>query len=132
MAGWGGFLLGALLNETVLYFAGSSALFWVVTIGCAVVAAVLTFFVYNHVLIIMTSFMGSYLFFRGISLYAGGFPNEFEVTKERKEDIIDGLGWSFYAYLAAIIISCVLTAWFQFKQLARMTEADKHPYARLS
>ena len=40
-----------------------------------------TFWIYNEVLIATTSFMGAYFFWRGISLYAGGFPNEFELIK---------------------------------------------------
>lgn len=81
LAGWGGFMLGLLLNETVLYKAQSEALFWCVGIACAILCAVLTFFIYNHVLINSTSFMGAYFFWRGVSLYAGGYPNEFELIK---------------------------------------------------
>ena len=81
LAGWGGFMLGLLLNETVLYKAQSQVLFWSVGIACAILCAVLTLFIYNHVLITSTSFMGAYFFWRGISLYAGGYPNEFELIK---------------------------------------------------
>jgi len=51
-----------------------------VSIGCAIIAAVLSFFIYEHVLINMTSFGGAYMLVRGISLYAGGFPNEFTLA----------------------------------------------------
>ena len=81
LAGWGGFMLGLLINETVLYKAKSEALFWCVGIAAAILFAVLTFWIYNEVLIATTSFMGAYFFWRGISLYAGGFPNEFELIK---------------------------------------------------
>ena len=81
LAGWGGFMLGLLINETVLYKAKSEALFWCVGIAVAILFAVLTFWIYNEVLIATTSFMGAYFFWRGISLYAGGFPNEFELIK---------------------------------------------------
>ena len=57
--------------------AQSQALFWCVAIACAIAAVVLTFYWLEPVLIITTSFSGSYMFVRGISLYAGGFPNEF-------------------------------------------------------
>ena len=82
LAGWGGFLLGLMINEIALYKVESTALFWSVTIGCAVVAAILSFFIYEHVLIIMTSFGGSYMLVRGVSLYAGGFPNEFTLVEQ--------------------------------------------------
>ena len=82
LAGWGGFMVGALINEIALYKVGSTALFWCVCIGCAIVAAILTFVIFDHVLIIMTSFAGAYSFWRGISLFAGGFPNEFTLAQE--------------------------------------------------
>lgn len=56
-------------------------MFWCVSVGFAIVAAILSFFWYEHVLIIMTSFAGAYMFVRGISFYAGGFPNEFTLAK---------------------------------------------------
>jgi len=103
IAGWGGFLGGMLLNETILFLAQATWLFWVVSIGCAIIAAVLSFFFFEHVLIIGTAFAGAYMFFRGISFYAGGFPNEFTLAEELK-DGVDGVfsGW-FYLYLALIV-----------------------------
>lgn len=112
LAGWGGFLLGAFINEVALYKVGSNALFWTVTIGCAVIAAILTFFIYNHVIIIMTAFAGGYLFWRGISLFAGGFPNEFTVAKEIQEGAIDSIDPWFYAYMVAIVITAGVGAWW--------------------
>jgi hypothetical protein len=77
LGAWGGFTLGVLLNETVLYLVHSTALFWCVNIGLAVVGALVGFFAFNPVIMIGTAFIGSYLTMRGISLYAGGFPNEY-------------------------------------------------------
>jgi len=77
LAGWGGFMLGLFLNETVIYLSGSIAVFWIVNFGCAGVLAILAFFSYNHAIILSTSFIGAYFMWRGVSLYAGGFPNEF-------------------------------------------------------
>ena len=131
LAGWGGFLLGAFINEVALYKVGSNALFWTVTIGCAVIAAILTFFIYNHVIIIMTAFAGGYLFWRGISLFAGGFPNEFTVAKEIQEGAIDSIDPWFYAYMVAIVITAGVGAWWQYKKLNEMSEEEKHPYSKL-
>ena len=82
LAAIGGFVLGLLLNETVLYLASSDIVFWCVCCGCALVAACLVFDAYNHAIILSTSLIGSYFFVRGISLYAGGFPNEFTLMKQ--------------------------------------------------
>ena len=82
LAGWGGFMIGLLINETFLYKTASELWFWGLGLGCAIVAGLLTFVIYNHVIILTTSFMGAYLFWRGISMYAGAFPNEFDLIKQ--------------------------------------------------
>ena len=124
-------MVGALINEIGLYKTGSTVLFWTVALGCAFVAAALTFCIYNHVLILMTSFAGAYGFWRGVSLFAGGFPNEFTLAKEIEEgDTSSITGW-FYAYMAAIIVTCALGAFVQYKRLDKMSEDEKHPYKKL-
>lgn len=77
LAGWGGFCCGVLLNETVLYYATSVALSWSINCACALVAAILAWFLFNHAIIISTALIGSYFTMRGVGLYAGGFPNEY-------------------------------------------------------
>lgn len=47
LAGWGGFCLGVILNETVLYLVQSAALFWCVNIGLALIFALLAFKFFN-------------------------------------------------------------------------------------
>ena len=131
LAGWGGFMVGLILNETVLYKAQSEVLFWCVGIACAILLAVLTFFIYNHVIINSTAFMGAYFFWRGISLYAGGYPNEFELIKQVQAGAAPRVDPWFYAYLVAIVISFAIGSFVQYKQLAKMSEEDRHPYNKL-
>lgn len=73
LGAWGGYVLGVILNETVLYLASSTALFWCVNIGLAVVCAIAAFFLFNQAIMLGTSLVGSYIVARGISLYAGGW-----------------------------------------------------------
>ena len=114
LAAWGGFTLGMVVNETVLYKTGSLWWFWGVGLGFALVAALLTFVIYNHVIILTTSFLGAYLFWRGISMYLGGFPNEFNLIDEVAAGATDSVNPWFYAYLAAIILSTVGGAYLQY------------------
>lgn len=131
LGGWGGFMLGLLLNETVLYKAQSEILFWCVAIACAVVAAVLTFFIVGHVLVISTSFIGAYLLFRGISLYAGGYPNEFELIKKVQSGAEPDVNPWFYAYLAGIVVAFILGCVVQYRHLKKIEEDNSHPYHKL-
>ncbi len=47
LGAWGGFTLGVILNETVLYLATSTVLFWCVNVGLALICAVAGFFAFN-------------------------------------------------------------------------------------
>ena len=77
LAGWGGFCLGVVLNETVLYLVESTALFWCVNCGLALLFGIIGFVMFNQAVIIATSFIGAYMTMRGIGIMAGGFPNEY-------------------------------------------------------
>lgn len=100
----------------------SQWVFWLVCVGTAIVCAVLVFVSYNHAIILSTSLIGSYFFVRGISFYAGGFPNEFILMKEIKHGIISTQPWSVWVYLAGIVVATVICAVVQYKQLARMND----------
>jgi uncharacterized membrane protein HdeD (DUF308 family) len=84
LAGWGGFCLGLITYNAFMYKAdnGKKIVFWIWCLSIAIVAGVLSIFLFNHALIIATSLVGSYAFVRGISMYAGGFPNEMELVEE--------------------------------------------------
>ena len=136
IGGWGGFLLGIVFNTTVMWVADSSVAFWVINSAFALLAAVLAFIFYFHAIILSTSFTGSYFFVRGISLYAGGFPNEMALIDQIKSGAIEHISYWFYLYLFFIILLTVATTIFQYKHFKKGVEAGdydknghpKHPY----
>ena len=130
LAGWGGFLIGVMLNEMVLYKAESQALFWCMSIGCALVAAGLSFCFFEHVLINMTAFGGAYMLIRGISFYAGGFPNEFTLADQLKAGDTSAFTNWFYLYMVCILIVAVVCSVVQYKTNHRGD--DKTPYQKLT
>lgn len=127
LAGWGGFLLGFMINEMALYHVESQALFWSVNAACAITAAVLSFFFYEHVLINTTSFGGSYMLVRGISFYAGGFPNEFTLADQIKAGDTEAFTNWFYLYMVCIVIVAVIGSIVQYKT----NHKDDNPYQAL-
>ena len=127
---WGGFTLGVILNESVLYLASSIVLFWCVNISLAIICAAAGFFTFNQVVLIGTSFIGSYLVARGISLYAGGFPNEYLLINQIKSGAISNIDPVFYAYLVGILIMSVIAYIVQLKMFKRMDEHMKYPYIK--
>lgn len=82
---WGIALIGAFAGAmggmliTTMFVVGSTGLYYGLIIGAAVAGFIVTFFVETFVIIASTSFIGSYAVIRGISMYAGGFPNEQEL-----------------------------------------------------
>ena len=122
IAAFGGFVLGLILNEAVLYLASRYYVFWCVCVGCAIIAAALVFIAYNHVIILSTSLVGSYFLVRGISLYAGSFPEELTLTKQIKAGTILHEPLSFYIYLVGIVIATIICAILQYMQLAKMNQ----------
>lgn len=128
LAGWGGFLLGMMLNEMAFYKVGSVALFWSLAIGCAIIAAVLSFFLFEHVLIIGTAFGGAYMLVRGVSMYAGGFPNEFTLISQVQAGDTSAFSNWFYLYMACIVLFSVGGAIVQYKTARKENE---NPYHKL-
>lgn len=80
LAGWGGLCLGLILYSAFLYKTESQYVFWITIVGFAAVFAALSFFIFDYILIGSTSLIGSYALVRGVSLYAGGYPNEFTLA----------------------------------------------------
>jgi len=76
---FGGVMLGLLLTTVFGAALKSVYLYYALVVGMGILFFVITFFVEKFVLIMVTSFLGSYGIIRGISMYAGGFPNESEL-----------------------------------------------------
>jgi uncharacterized membrane protein HdeD (DUF308 family) len=82
IAGWAGFCLGVLLNESVFYMADSVPLMWTINGVLAAVCGALAFFYFNQSIILATSLIGSFFTVRGLGIMLGNFPNEYEVIAQ--------------------------------------------------
>jgi hypothetical protein len=93
-----------------------NVVFVVISIGVMVAIA---FFFKKFIVIFATSFIGSYCFIRGISLFAGGFPDEITVMDLRAENETEQLKklltWRVYVYLSAILIATGLSIFAQYR-----------------
>jgi len=98
--------------------------FVIVSIGVMIAIA---FFFKKFIVIFATSFIGAYCFIRGISLFAGGFPDEITVMDLRgegeTEQLKELLTWRVYVYLAAIVVATVLAIIAQYR-----LNRDKNDY----
>ena len=76
IGGFGGAMAGLLLTTVLGSLIASQVAFYAIVIGCAILAFLVAFKTEKVVLIAATAFIGSYFVIRGISMYAGGFPDE--------------------------------------------------------
>lgn len=128
LAGWGGFALGLILNEAIMWRFEYVWVFWTTNIVCMVVLAALTFKVFDHAMIFSTSFLGSYSLVRGVSCYAGHYYNEFTIIELLKSGAIDQVDPYYWAYVGGFVAIFAVGAWYQFR--ARPTPKPEHPYHR--
>ena len=88
----------------------------------------LSFLFRKFIIIFATSFIGAYCFIRGISLFAGGFPDEITIMdlngKDEPEQLKSLLTWKVYVYLAAMVVVTVLAVIAQYKLNKEKTDDD--------
>ncbi len=112
----GQFLYGLFGNRIPVNGTVIKIVFVVVSIG---VLLAIAYFFRDKIVIIGTSFIGAYCFIRGISLFAGHFPDEFKiadlVTSGEDNQIAELLTWHAYVYLTFIVIVTILSVIFQIK-----------------
>ena len=84
---------------------------------CVIAAVLLTLWLNDAIVIGATSFIGSYAFIRGLSLFFGSYPSEFTIIdlKNRGEDdqIAELITWRVYMYLVSMIICTGLSIYLQ-------------------
>ena len=103
-------------------------MFWVVLSLFALAAAVASFFVYEHALIIASSIAGSYAFVRGISLFAGHYPNEFTLLSMIEKGLMSEIDPLFYAYLAGMVVFALIGIFVQYRMRNKEQDLKRHPY----
>lgn len=129
VAAFGGFSLGLIIYAAFLYKADNDkqVLYWCFNIGMALVFGLLSLWLFDHMIIVSTSIVGSYLFIRGISLYAGHFPGEVSLIDDIKRQGLNGIDPIFYAYMVSFIIATIICLVVQYKFWGKK-DTHKHPY----
>ena len=90
--------------------------FWGIIVVSAMIFTVLTFKMSDQFMIFSTAMMGSYMLVRGVSFYAGGYPNEFEMMQELDSGAFQSIPKTFFVYLVFIFISLTGGIYYQWKQ----------------
>jgi hypothetical protein len=110
-----GFFLGNMFYNLVLIaFVQSSALLFIISFSFAAICAYLCYKRKNELAILTTSLVGSYAFVRGISMFAGGYPNEVTLYEEINNGTAE-FTTIFLAYLASMVVVFILGMIYQTK-----------------
>lgn len=102
MGGYLGYTFSLIVYQFILRYIHSSQpelIFWITTIASVILGAVLMNYLVKQVMIVATSLIGSYAVIKGISLYAGRFPNEqviFELVKNQEYEQLAEVNFFFY------------------------------------
>ena len=128
LGGWGGFAGGLILNEAVLYKFEISWLFWASIVACVLVAAVLTFKLFEPAIVVSTGVIGAYFMIRGASVYLGHYYNEFTIINELKAGAYTDIDPLYWAYVGAFALFTIVGIWYQKSRMPKKVSA--HPYHR--
>ena len=110
-----GFFIGfTLYNLVFALWIKHVAMLIVSTLGCAIAAGYLTYKYDKVVIVYLTSFIGAYSLIRGISVFAGSYPNEAELFSQISAGVFE-LQPAFYGYMAGFIACTILGIFVQHK-----------------
>ena len=110
---FGGFLFYSLV---FIQWLENTYVLFTICFLCALAGGFLVWKFGKHIVVYVTAFLGAYAFIRGISIWAGHFPNEVALYGQISSGTFDGLEPAFYGYLAGIIVLGVIGSIFQFKK----------------
>ena len=125
IAGWGGAVVGMILNETILFRFGYPWMFYVAVCGCAAVAGWLCTKFFDKIVIISTSLLGAYAISRGASFYLGHYYNEFTIAKMVQAGLINDIDQLYWAYVGAFAVLTIAGYFFQTKRLGQNAARKK-------
>lgn len=102
LSGVGGGFLGSLINTS--FMISNEGLYWGIMSVCIALTMMFTYYTQETIIILLTSFIGSYAMCKGVSYLFGGFWND----KDLYEHIVDGsITWSTFPkifYLFAVVV----------------------------
>jgi len=75
---------------------------------CIVVAAVLTYKLFEPAIIAATSVVGSYFLIRGVSCYLGHYYNEFTIINELKAGLYSEIDPIYWGYVGGFVLFSII------------------------
>ena len=112
---WGGFTLGLVLWNTFIYLSGYDWVMWVSAVLVGLIFGIVAFFFFEHILILSTAIIGSFLTIRSIGEVVGNYPNEFQIAELIRDGVYNKIPSVYYGYVAGMFVMIVLGMIVQYK-----------------
>lgn len=115
IGGVGGSALGVMLTQVLMI--SSNGVHMAIVFGMGFAGCLLGFWISKGIIVFVSSFLGAYMTVRGISMFAGGYPNEMTLAQMIKMGHItwENFPKIFFAYLAGIFVLTLIGIFFQLK-----------------
>jgi len=126
-----GYLFGSLLYNLLVkaIHINPQVLYWTTLITCILFISIAGGFMKAYMVVLATSLVGSYALVRGISVYAGGYPDETYVmlliNKGEYSQFGRVFGPKIFAYIGGIFAMTAIGFWIQSYMVPENTEAKK-------
>lgn len=116
----GGFCLGALFFNCVLYLTNSYWILYSVSLGLGLLNGLITLYQSEALLIHSSSLVGSYFIMMGVGMLAGSYDNPFVILDLIRFEEQDSVDPGFYGYFAGNIVLYIIGIFSQFRKLKQM------------
>ena len=111
----GGFFGGFMLYNLVFAaWWNNVACLLILSIGLAIVAGFVAWRFDKVIIVYLTAGIGAYALVRGISVFAGNFPNEITTYQQISNDTFEITNY-FYIYLASVVVTFIAGVFTQWK-----------------
>jgi len=119
-----GALLGFMLYYTFLASSVNSTVAKVVTIAsAAILTGIMTIVLFDHMVIVTSAVFGAYTLVRGISMYTGGYVNEFEVILANSNGDIGQVQWTTFFFWGLMVVMAIVGVLLQLGNRTAQKEA---------
>lgn len=111
IGGYLGYLVGNILfSGIIIHIKNNDIAYYVTLVLCIIICGFISYKLSNHIIIVTTSVLGSYLIVRGASFYIGHFPSESVILYLIKNGEFGQL-----KDVRIIIINIICTSYINFK-----------------
>mmetsp|Transcript_37908 Transcript_37908/g.46177 ORF Transcript_37908/g.46177 Transcript_37908/m.46177 type:complete len:253 (-) Transcript_37908:214-972(-) len=122
-----GSLLGFILYYAFMASSVNSTVAKLLTIGgVALATAIIYTLLFDHMIIVTSAVFGSYILVRAITMYTGGYVNEFEVILAASNGDLGLVRWTTFLFWALMIIVAIVSTKIQLA--SRTTALDAFQY----